>query len=97
VAPFDTRGRSLRDLDLRSRIFRYPCSYLIYSEPFDALPEHARAAIYARMWAVLSGAVDDERYRRLTAADRRAIVEILRDTKSGLPDYFGGFSTSAGG
>jgi hypothetical protein len=95
--PFDTRGRSLRDLDLRSRIFRYPCSYLIYSEPFDALPGHARAAIYARMWAVLSGAVDDERYRRLTAADRRAIVEILRDTKSGLPDYFGGSSTSSGG
>ena len=86
--PADTRGRSLRDLDLRSRIFRYPCSYLIYSEPFDALPDHARAAVYARMWAVLSGTVDDERYRRLTAADRRAIVEILRDTKSGLPDYF---------
>ena len=86
--PFDTRDRSLRELDLRSRVFRYPCSYLIYSDPFDALPDHARAAIYARMWAVLSGAMDDERYRRLTAADRRAVVEILRDTKSDLPGYF---------
>jgi hypothetical protein len=86
--PFDARGRSLRDLELRSRIFRYPCSYLIYSEPFDALPDHVRAAIYARMWAVLSGSVNDERYRRLAAADRRAVVEILRGTKSGLPDYF---------
>ena len=94
--PWDTNGRSLRDLDLRSRIFRYPCSYLIYSEPFDALPDHARAAIYARMWAVLSGAADDERYRRLTAADRQAVIEILRDTKSGLPDYFGTSSRPSG-
>jgi hypothetical protein len=86
--PSDGRGRSLRDLDLVSRLFRYPCSYLIYSEPFDRLPERARDAVYARLWAVLSGAVDDERYQRLTAQDRRAVVEILRDTKPGLPDYF---------
>ena len=37
--PRDARGRSLRDFDLRTRIFKYPCSYLIYSEAFDAIPE----------------------------------------------------------
>jgi hypothetical protein len=86
--PRDGAGRSLRDLDLRSRLMRYPCSYLIYSEPFDALPDTARQAIYARLWAVLSGAVADARYNRLTPGDRAVVLEILRETKPGLPDYF---------
>ena len=67
---------------------RYPCSYLIYSPAFDALPPTAKRAVYARMWAVLSGAEQGAKYGRLTPADRRAIVEILRDTKSDLPKYF---------
>jgi hypothetical protein len=94
--PRDARGRSLRDLDLRTRLMRYPCSYLIYSEPFDALPDTAKRAIYARLWAVLSGRVSDPRYARLTDADRRAVVEILKDTKRELPSYFGegGFGSS---
>jgi hypothetical protein len=40
------------------------------------------------MWRILSGQVADVRYRRLSSGDRRAIVEILRDTKRDLPDYF---------
>ena len=68
---------------------RYPCSYLIYSAAFDGLPPIAKDAIYARMWQVLSGEEKGERYRMaLPLADRRAIVEILRDTRSGLPDFF---------
>lgn len=86
--PRDRQGRSLRDLDLTSRLLRYPCSYLIYSEAFDALPTAARDAVYARLWQVLSGAETAARYTRLSAGDRRAIIEILRETKPGLPDYF---------
>jgi hypothetical protein len=41
--PRDARGRSLRDFDLQRRIFKYPCSYLIYSEAFDAIPQPAKA------------------------------------------------------
>ena len=52
--------------NLRTRMMRYPCSFLIYSEPFDALPPKTRAAVYERMWAVLSGAVHDSRYQRLS-------------------------------
>jgi len=54
----------------------------------DALPPPALDAVYRRMWSVLSGAETDPRYARLTPADRTAVVEILRDTKQGLPDYF---------
>ena len=86
--PRDPGGRSLRDLDLRTRLMRYPCSYLIYSASFDGLPAAAKQAIYARLWTVLSGAVRDERYARLTPADRAAIVDILRATKPDLPPYF---------
>jgi hypothetical protein len=86
--PADSKGRSLRQLDLEKRLLRYPCSYMIYSEQFDSLPEQARAAIYQRMWQILSGQEKDPKYARLSLADRRAIVEILRETKKALPEYF---------
>jgi hypothetical protein len=62
---------------------------LIYSAAFDALPPAAKDPIYKRMWQVLSGEERDARYRSaLSLEDRRAIVEILRDTKKDLPPYF---------
>jgi hypothetical protein len=86
--PRDRNGRSLRQLDLETRLMRYPLSYMIYSEAFDALPPDAREAAYRRMWRILSGEEKDSKYTRLSRADRKAIVEILRDTKPNLPDYF---------
>ncbi len=80
--PFDQKGRSLRQFDLERRMMRYPCSYMIYSPAFDGLPDEAKDAIYRRMWQVLSGP------SRISSEDRRAIVEILRDTKKDLPSYF---------
>lgn len=87
--PKDRNGRSLRELDLTTRLMKYPCSYLIYSPLFDGLPPSMKTLVYERLWEVLSGAEKDHRYRSaLSLADRRAIVEILRDTKPGLPAYF---------
>jgi hypothetical protein len=87
--PRDRKGRSLHELDLNRRLMKYPCSYLIYSPAFDALPVLAKAPIYRRMWEVLSGQDDAPQYRAaLSLADRQAIVEILRDTKTDLPQYF---------
>jgi hypothetical protein len=86
--PVDKKGRSLRQLQLSGRLLKYPCSYMIYSAAFTNLPVSAREAIYARLWAVLSGADPDPRYATLSSADRRAIIEILRDTKSDLPAVF---------
>ena len=95
--PRDSRGRSLRELALTDRLLKYRCSYLIYSEAFDALPNEARALVYARMWEILSGAERDQRYSVIGAAERQAIVEILRDTKDDLPAYFQDVADSAGG
>jgi hypothetical protein len=86
--PKDAKGRSLREFDLRTRIFRYPCSYLIYGEAFDALPAAARQAVYARLLDVLSGRDTRKVSQHLTVADRQAILQILRETKRDLPDSF---------
>jgi hypothetical protein len=87
--PRDRKGRSLYDLDLSRRLMKYPCSYLIYSPAFDALPALAKAPVYRRLWQVLSGQEDEPQYRAaLSLADRQSIVEILRDTKQDLPQYF---------
>jgi hypothetical protein len=70
---------------------KYPCSYLIYSPAFDALPPRAKDPIYQRLWEVLSGQEQEARYRSaLPRPDRQAIVEILRDTRKDLPSYFQG-------
>ena len=88
--PRDSKGRSLRDFDLTHRLFRYPCSYMIYTDAFDALPPAALALVYERMYAILSGKAAGAEYSALTPADRRAILEILRETKKGLPAYWKG-------
>lgn len=76
----DRRGRSLRDVDLTTRLFKYPLSYLIYSDPFDALPDAAKAQFYARLDQILAGG-DSKDFDHLSASDRQAILEILEDTK----------------
>ncbi len=81
----DPEGRSLRDFDLETRIFRYPCSYLIYSDAFDAIPEPAKGYIYHRLLEILTGRDESPDFARLSGADRRAILEILLATKPGLP------------
>lgn len=71
--PKDRLGRSLREFDLTTRLFRHKLSYMIYSDLFDRLPPTLRARIYTRL--------------RATLAERDpAAIEIMRDTKSDLPE-----------
>jgi hypothetical protein len=86
--PRDRKRRSLRELDLQRRLMRYPCSYMNYADAFDSLPDAAKGAIYERLWFILSGKDKRAKYVRLRKHDRQAIIEILRDTKQGLPTYF---------
>jgi hypothetical protein len=84
--PRDAHGRSLRDLQLADRLFKYPCSYLIYSPTFDALPPVMKDYVANRLREILAGE-NDENYSHLSSADRQAISEILCETK---PDFFAG-------
>jgi hypothetical protein len=79
--PRDSKGRSLRDFDLKSRLFRYPCSYLIYSRSIDRLPDAAKTYLFRRLGDVLSGRDQSKPFVHLSGSDRTAIAEILRETK----------------
>jgi hypothetical protein len=80
----DSRGRSLRDFDLKKRIFKYPCSYLIYSSAFDALPSPAKQYVYRRLYDILTNRDRSPAFSKLNGRDRRAILEILLATKPKL-------------
>ncbi|MGH7126987.1 MAG: hypothetical protein ACREJB_12965 [Planctomycetaceae bacterium] len=80
--PRDSRGRSLRQLDLHTRLFRYRMSYLIYSRAFDGLPVDVRDRLYQRLWDALTTA------DHIPTEERQAIIEILRETKPELPEYW---------
>ena len=86
--PRDHQGRSLRDFDLEKRLFRYPLSYMIYSAAFDAMPDQVRELVYRRLYEVLSSKDQSPMYARLSPEAKRAALEILSDTKAGLPEYF---------
>jgi len=84
----DKQGRSLRELDLKMRVFKYPCSYLIYSDGFNALPAEAKEYVYQRLFDVLTGKETGEEFKHLSPADRGAILEILKGTVKDLPGYW---------
>jgi hypothetical protein len=82
--PRDQQGRSLREFDLEKRIFRYPLSYMIYSESFDGMPEETRKRVYRRLYDVLEGKIRSN----ISELDRVALVDIVSATKKGLPDFW---------
>lgn len=90
--PRDKKGRSLRDFDLKAHVFRYPCSYLIYTESFDSIPEPAKGYLYHRLFQVLSGKDQSADFAGIAPAARRAALEILLSTKPGLPDEWRNFA-----
>jgi hypothetical protein len=92
--PRDGRGRSLRDFDLATRLFKYPLSYTIYSAEFDAIAAPVRTQIYRRLYDALSGRDTRPAFARLSTGDRRATLEIVRDTKRGLPRFWRGASAA---
>jgi hypothetical protein len=86
--PFDRRGRSLRQFDLTTRLFKYPCSFLVYTEAFRGLPTEVKDYVLRRLYDVLSGKDMDKAFAHLSADDKTAILEILRDTLPNLPAYW---------
>ncbi|PYS55974.1 MAG: hypothetical protein DMG13_01925 [Acidobacteria bacterium] len=84
LGPRDSRGRSLRDLDLKHRLFRYPMSYVIYSRTFDEMPAPIKDYVARRVGEVLNGEDKSEDFAHLSKPDCEAILGILRETKPGF-------------
>jgi hypothetical protein len=76
----DGQGRSLRELDLKTRLQKYPLSFMIYSPQFQALPEAAKNLVMGRVNDVLAGKIAGAKYAHLTPEIRTAIREILKET-----------------
>ena len=83
--PEDKQGRSLRQLDLKTRTFKYPCSYLIYSDAFDKLPRPMKLHLYHRLWQILAGEDKSAEFEKIPTETKQAIREILIATKADLP------------
>ena len=80
----DKRGRSLRDFDLKKNLFKYPCSFLIYSESFDALPTPLLKQVDSKLRSILTNQETDKRFSHLSKEKKTAIYEILLATKKGF-------------
>ncbi len=85
--PKDQHGRSLRDLDLQTRLFKHPCSYLIYSDAFKQMPSNLKAQILKRLHEVLSGREAAPEFGSMPRQSKQAIFEILADTTKDLPEF----------
>jgi hypothetical protein len=82
--PKDDKGRSLRDFDLKTKIFKYNISFLIYSSDFNTLPPYAKDYVYRQIADVLEGHTHDQTYAFIPDQGRKATMQILADTK---PDF----------
>ncbi len=81
IGPRDKKGRSLYEFDLNTRVFKYPCSYMIYSKSFEALPQEMKEYVWKRLSEILTGKEPKGKYPNLTTEDQQAVLEILLDTK----------------
>ena len=78
--PKDPKGRSLREFDLKTRLQKYPLSYMIYSPAFQGMPDAPKSLVMGKIERVLSGEISDPKYAHLTPEIRTAIREILQST-----------------
>ena len=78
----DSQGRSLKEFDLSTRLLKYRCSYLVYSDSFLALPAPVLNQVVERMKSILSAEKAPEKFAHLEDAERRTILEILSTTHS---------------
>ena len=84
----DDRGRSLKDFDLRTRMFQRRCSYMIYSRVFQGLPAFFKQRVYRALGVALNTGAPKPEYAYLPAAEKREIREILKATLPDLPSGF---------
>jgi hypothetical protein len=83
----DSKDRSLKDFDLKTRLFKYRCSYMIYSEAFENLPDMLKGTVYRRLFEILEDTEPSEKYAHLPARERRAIRDILLATKPDIKKH----------
>ncbi len=79
--PKTADGKSLADFQLFHRLFKYRCSYMIYSQAFADLPARVKRALLERMHDVLEG--EESTVEWLKETERKKIGAILAETLPG--------------
>jgi hypothetical protein len=75
-------GASLRDFDLRTRIFKHRCSYMIHSAAFAGLPAPLKQRVFVNLRTALAPGKPHPDSMHLPAAEKNAIAKILTETKA---------------
>ncbi len=78
-------GRSLADFQLNTRLFKYPCSYMVYSEAFTHMPKPLRETVMRQMKDVLTSEPAADNQPQLSNSSRKRILAILEETLEGWP------------
>ena len=78
-------GPSLRDFDLRTRLFKHRCSYMIHSPLFHGLPPEMKQRIFRRIGEALNVEKPDAEYAYLPVEEKSVIRAILKATLRDLP------------
>lgn len=86
--PRSPDGRSLREMDMRTRMFRHPLSYMVYSRAFQALPEELRTKVWSGIYQIVNNPMFSPGFEGLTSKDKEAIREIVTQTIKPLPDFW---------
>jgi hypothetical protein len=84
-APQSSDGRSLKDFQLLRRIFKYRCSYMVYSSTFQHLTAPLKQTVLTHIWAILEGKDTSGEYAYLGETERGHIRRILAETLPGAP------------
>ena len=80
----DSKGRSLRDLKLKDTIFKYSCSYMIYSKSFVSLPDALKSAVFKRIKDILNNRIKTKEYDYISSETKMELLEILNETVPGF-------------
>jgi hypothetical protein len=77
-------GDALRDLDLSTRLFKFRCSYLVFSPLFQNMPAVLRERVFEKLAAALRPESPGD-YAYLPDEEKAAIRKILKETLPELP------------
>lgn len=80
------RGLSLKDFDLKTRLFKHRCSFMLYTDTWEHAPKEIKERVYYRMAEALRDAQPSMPH--LTTEERRVIREILKETMHDLPSWW---------
>ena len=86
--PKDSKGRSLYQLRANRRMFRYPFSYIVYTDTFNDLPQDALDCIWPEIERILDPTIRYEGYSHLSRRDKAVIKEILLETHPSATEYW---------